>query len=234
MLSRQLSSVLTKACKERKPVALAWACQSRSPLAADVAISRLGKPGAEGLFQLVAGLEFRRYGEHLRQLCGFFGGQVFAILDQQPAPAFQDGLGGRIRLSLNSTPGFRERSGQVLHDVKAVHHALGLREQSFGDGMIGIPHIGAARFDVGAPGWPALCQPVFQACLAAVGQHIQHQAQFRGRDDQAKVAVPLVGRDFIQAQHLYERVAALGKRFFAACSKMARTVSWLKPSSCAT
>ena len=38
-----------------------------------------------------------------------------------------------------------------------------------------------------------------------------------------------VNREFIQAEHLHKRVAALGERFFAQRSKMLRTVSWLRP-----
>ena len=93
-----------------------------------LAIGRFSKLGPEGLFQFVAGLEFLRYGEHLRQALDFFGGQVFAILDQQPAATFEDGLGRLIRLSLNGTPGFSDSIVEVLHDMKAVHDALGLRE----------------------------------------------------------------------------------------------------------
>ncbi len=109
------------------------------PAGGGLAIHRLSKPGAEGSFQLVAGLEFRRYGEHLRQLCGFCGSQVCAILDQQPASAFHDGLGRLSHLSSNGPPGFRDRVGQALHDGKALHNALRVRKPSFRGGGIGVP-----------------------------------------------------------------------------------------------
>ena len=42
--------------------------------------------------------------------------------------------------------------------------------------VIGVPHIGAAHRDIGAPRRAALGKPGFQAFLAAVRQHIEDDA----------------------------------------------------------
>ena len=143
-------------------------------------------------------------------------------------------MGGFLGLFLNRAPGGGHGVVQVFRDVKAIYDPLRIRQLGFRNRVIGVPHIGAAHLDIVAPGRAALFKPSFQAFLAAVRQHIECDAQFRGRDDQAIVTVAFVNREFIQAEHFHKRVAALGERFFASCSKMARTVSWLTPSSCAT
>jgi len=164
----------------------------------------------------------------------FFVSQLFAVLDEQPAAAFQDSLGSFISLFLNGAPGGGHGVVQVLRDVKMIHDRLRMGQFGFGDRVIGVPHIGAAHLDMVAPHRAALGKPGFQAFLATVRQHIEYNAQFRGRDDQAIVTMAFVNREFIQAEHLHKRVAALGERFFAQRSKMLRTVSWLRPSLSAT
>ena len=159
---------------------------------------------------------------------------VFAVLDEQPATAFQDGLGRFISLFLNGAPGGGHGVVQVFRDVKTIHDRLRMGQFGFGDRVIGVPHIGAAHLDIVAPGRAALGKPDFQAFLATVRQHIEDDAQFRGRNDQAKVTVALVNREFIQAKLLHKWVATLVERFFAQRSKMPRTVSWLRPSLRAT
>ena len=65
----------------------------RQGLVGGLTIRRLVEPGAEVLLQVVARLEFRGGFEHLGQLGPFFVSQLFAVLDEQPAAAFQDALG---------------------------------------------------------------------------------------------------------------------------------------------